>query len=538
MIRPALPRLLTFTLACLLLPPARAQEVHFGGGKDAAQNDTATPATAPEDAPHHAEPSTPEQAARPARNQDEQDGTPSILAPAFQPPGKDLPPPPEWPRYSLDASHQDVNELIVGFAKQAGQSVTLLDDYPFRVSLTFQDLPFEQGLRRILEAADLEYVRTAEGYLVGLPSDLKLHSTTPDDEIIDAVYRCRRIGAQSLVDAFTALFADADLKVAPGPEFLTPVVDNASGGGRSDSSGSSSAGGIKALAAVDRNYRTHDVVFSGPAKVVRRALSLARKFDRPRKQVQVNVRVVEISSTVSRDLGVDWLDSVSLKTTEQADASSSQSGTNDSVNGIKLGKFVHSPVALNATLNFLESVGKAKTLTNPSLLVLDGERSFIMAGTKYYYPKLDDRNVGTGSADYTVEALNLGIYLQVGVQVGLDDDITLTIYPQVDSLINFQPINGGSYPIISSREEQATVRAVEGDVIVLGGLSQDSETSTDANVPYLSRIPLLGHLFANHQKSQAHDELLFFLTPKLLPDQPRPLDMKLQVEQRPAAGHS
>ena len=438
---------------------------------------------------------------------------------------------PSGPLYSLEASHQDAEALILEFARRANQSVTMLDRYSTRISVRFKDLTFEKGLRRLMLASDLTFRKDQDGYLVGLPTDLKLRFPDPDEKVIDATYRCRRIDAKSLTTTIQTIMGDSEIRASIGPFFLTPEVEG--GGNGAGDEGSS----IKALKVQDASFRTHDVVFSGPPDKVLRALSLARKFDRPRKAVRVNVKIVEINKSFQRNLGVDWIDQVDLAATEAnplATASSNSSGGTSSfggtaiANGLTLGKFNHNPVTLTATLNAMESSGNGKVLSNPTLLVLDGEKGFILSGTKYVFPQVKTSS-SSGQPIYETVNTKLGVYLQVSVQVGLDDDMVMSIYPQVSSLKAIQAINGSSYPIISTQEEQATVRAVKGDVIVLGGLTSDTSTEDDAAVPFFGKLPIIGKLFSSRKKTHDTQELMFFLTPEIVDETIPPLDARIEA---------
>jgi len=231
---------------------------------------------------------------------------------------------------------------------------------------------------------------------------------------------------------------------------------------------------------------------------------------------------------------VDWMTSVGIAAVENTPTTPSSSiygssSTSSVVNGMTLGRFNHSPINLNATLNAMESSGKGRVLSNPTLLVLDGEKGFILSGTRYVYPKITT-NSASGQPIYDKTEEKLGVYLQVSVQVGLDDDMVMSIYPQVSSLKQLQAISGGNYPIISTQEEQATVRAVRGDVIVLGGLTLDTATEDDAAVPFLARLPILGKLFQRRTTHHDTSELLFFLTPEIVDEVVPALDASIEVQ--------
>jgi len=459
-------------------------------------------------------------------------------AEAPRPPLPPTPPPvPGEPLYSMEILNQDAESVIWAFARQAHITVTLLDRPATRISLSFARFTLEKALRAILTAADLDFVKTEDGYVVGLTVDLKLRFPRPDDKIIDATYRCRRIDATTLAKTLEENFAEvADFKVSAGPEYLTPVVEDVSRIGTEDIHDS------ELLRATEEKHRIHDVAISGPPDVVRRALSLARKFDQPRKQVRVNVRVVRMTTSASRNLGVAWMPSLNLAATEVPNpgftASDNPSGSSVAQGtGLTLGKFTHSLVTVNATLNALEQSGQAKTLANPTLLVLDGERSAILSGTKYVLPEIKLKDPA-GQAEYDTVEVKLGLYLQVGVQVGLDGDMTLTILPQVSTLTGFNTINTIGYPIISTVEEHATVRATKGEVIVLGGLKQEADSESRTAVPFLSKLPVLGRLFSNSNKVKNTEELMFVLSPELVEDREQPLEMKLSVTPAPGPPES
>lgn len=432
--------------------------------------------------------------------------------------------PPET--YTLNVHRQDAETVLWEFAKRAKKNLIILDRPPTLITVAFANLPFDRALKEIVRAADLEFVKNEDGYTVGLPIDLKLRFPNPEDQdkFIEATYRCRRIDAASLAETIRLLFPEGDgFMVSPGPQFLTPEVEGAAGISDKNSS--------RALKVSEKPNRTHDVAFSGKPAQVLRALALARKLDRPRKQVRVNIRVVQMSTSASRNLGVAWMPNLTMTANENGNVASPNVLGGSSApqsTGLSLGRFTHSVVSLTATLNAMEQAGESKTVANPTLLVLDGEKSFILSGTDYVLPKVDGRD-SNGQPIYSTDTTKLGLYMQVGVQVGLDDDMVLNIYPQVTSLNGFTTVNTIPYPIINTIEEQATVRAVKGDVIVLGGIKRDTTTDTKNGIPFLGKLPFLGNLFSSDSRTKNTEELMFFLTPEIVEDTERPFEMSLSV---------
>lgn len=438
------------------------------------------------------------------------------------------------PRYSLDATRQDVSAVLGALARKSGVPMSILEMPVQLVTVSFRNLSFEKALAQILAAGGLDYRKVDEGYVVGQSMDLRLKYPQPGEAELDATYRCRRVAATTVAQALNAILPG--VKAVPGPLFLSPELKESSYGDSQGSQGSQ----IRALVATDPAQRTHDVVISGPADMVRRALTLAQKFDRPRKMVRLSVKVITINENAKKDLGVDWMNSISASAAERPnvdaignpikDSTSTSSGM---VDGIRMGKFAHSPLVITATINALEQKGLAKTLSNPTLLILDGERSFILDGQKFSYPdfKTKDNN---GQALFAVAEMKIGVYLQVGVQVGLDNDMVLSLYPQVTALAGTTLINGAQVPNVFTSEVQTTVKATSGEVLVLGGLTKETSSATRNGIPFLARIPLLGYLFSSTVKDSTKSELMIILTPELVDEAPPRDAVHLTVTEGPA----
>jgi len=420
--------------------------------------------------------------------------------------------------FTMDVHNQEAYVVIHEFAKKAGIDVNVISPAYQWITVYFKDLPFDQAMERIMWASDFEFRMMGTTYVVGLPMELKVKIPSPDDKNLDATYRCRHLNAESLARSLANVLPP-DVRITVGPTFLTPAVDSnndPSGIGGGDTT-------VRALGNTDQSFKIHDVVFSGPAELVRRGLMLARKFDRPRKQVRISIRVAEVSENLDQNLGVSWMSALNL--------SASEATTNGNlVDGIRLGRFSHSPLTVNATLNALEQQGRSKTLANPSLVLMDGERSFILSGQKQLYPKYTGKDQ-SGQSIYDIEAVKVGIYLQVAVQVGLNNDLIMSLIPQVTSIASFATFNAASYPTITTREAQTTVHAVHGEMIVLGGLKNDSDSANKGGIPFLKDIPLIGRLFSSVRKTYTKSELMIFLTPEIMEDYHSDEPVKITVAQ-------
>lgn len=407
--------------------------------------------------------------------------------------------------FNVKARRRPAAPLFKALAAEAGVKLKVVNYLPQLASVEAASVTFEQGLAALCESIGAAFRKLEDGtWIVGSENDLAVYSAEAQDpRDVDIIHRCEHLTADSLASVIAKAFPN--LRVFAGPNYLSPAVDANINLG-ADSS--------KALGIADAAFRTHDVLISGPAGVVKRALALAISLDRPRKQVRIRAKLTELKDSLDSTLGIKWgFPTLTLQEIPDKDLANPA----NSVKGIKFGSFAHSAAAVTAAIQAQEDAGKAKALANPHLTLLDGERSFVLIGSRQLFPKQTGLTA-QGLPTYDTTEVRVGVYLQVAVQVGLNDDINLTVFPQVSTVTEWRTIGNGSYPIISTREAQTTVRLRSGEMVAIGGLTQEVDSSETQGIPLLSRIPLLGRLFGYKIRSKLKSELLLLVTPEILPE--------------------
>ena len=417
--------------------------------------------------------------------------------------------------YSMTISNKEADDSLIRLCNAAGIPVEFLSPATDMVTLSFTKVTLFKALDLICTAAGLRFLHHDGVIAIGLTMDLDVQYPTPGQGNLDAVYSCRHLDADALCQTLGKVLPPT-VKITSGPKFKSPTVDSGN-----DPSGVSGGDSMRGLAVTDNTFRINDILLSGPADSVRRGIMLARKFDRPRKQVRIDIRITEIDDNLVQNLGVSWMNgqngTLAMSATEQIPASAAGATIPTLVPGLRMGSFSHTPLQVNASLNALEQKGKSRTLSNPSILLLDGERSFILSGKKLLYPKYTGKDQG-GQSIYDVAELKVGIYLQVAVQIGLNNDVIMSLMPQVTSTENFQTYNGGEYPIVDSREAQTTVHAYSGEMVALGGLRTTLDSEEKDGIPFLKDLPFFGRLFSNVNKNKTKSDLVIFLTPRIYDD--------------------
>ncbi len=183
-----------------------------------------------------------------------------------------------------------------------------------------------------------------------------------------------------------------------------------------------------------------------------------------------------------------------------------------------------------AVLDALEAKGFAKTLAEPTLIALSGEKASFLAGGEFPIPVVQSgRGGGSGEAglggSITVEFKPFGVSLGFTPTVLGDRTINLRVEPEVSSIDPSASIqlNGITIPGLQTRRASTTLELRDGESFAIAGLLQRDFQTTINQVPLLGNIPILGALFRSTQFQKGETELLIVVTPRLVapirPDQ-------------------
>jgi general secretion pathway protein D len=186
------------------------------------------------------------------------------------------------------------------------------------------------------------------------------------------------------------------------------------------------------------------------------------------------------------------------------------------------------------TLRAIASKGKVQILSRPSILARNNQKASIVVGQEV--PLVNGVNYDTfGNQRNVIQYQNVGIILDVTPFITPDGLVEMILKPQISS-VNHDPsqavaisgntTNGNAVfaPVIDVRAADTVVVTPDGNTVVIGGLMQNSKTTSDSKVPILGDIPLLGNLFKHKVSADTKTELLIFLTPYVV-HTPRELAM-------------
>jgi general secretion pathway protein D len=243
------------------------------------------------------------------------------------------------------------------------------------------------------------------------------------------------------------------------------------------------------------------------------------------KQVLIEARIIEIGLSDNYKYGIDW----SVLRDKAASLTAKTNVAWSLGNGLVF-SHANNEFTIDAAMDALSTFGKEKVVSDPSIRVKHGKPALISVGTSFTYKKRvqTTREVTTGTdrqiTDVDVSTVFDGLILGVIPFIGENQRISLLINP-INSSVNrqsLQPQSVGSgdqeisLPEVRIKEMSTTIDLTSGDVVVLGGLIDDVQTTQDNGVPILSSIPIIGNLFKKQTKDMESRELVIILSAKLI----------------------
>ncbi|MBN3855124.1 type II and III secretion system protein family protein [Paraburkholderia sp. Ac-20340] len=241
-----------------------------------------------------------------------------------------------------------------------------------------------------------------------------------------------------------------------------------------------------------------------------------------RAVVQVDVRVVEFSRTVLKEIGFNFYrqnNGFSFGTFSPSSVSSSSTGSSGSSisAGLPISSafnlvFSSASHGLSADLSLMETNNLARVLAEPTLVALSGQSASFLAGGEIPVPV--PQALGSTSIEYKP----YGIGLSLTPTVLSPERIALKVAPEASQLdyTNAVTISGVSVPALTTRRTETTIELGDGESFVIGGLI-DRETASNVNkVPLLGDLPVIGAFFKQLSYQQNERELVIVVTPHLV----------------------
>lgn len=444
-------------------------------------------------------------------------------------------------RASLNASDWELSQALSALSKQTNVNIVLASKDNPKITVQLREMPLLDILRVLAAVTGLRFVQAGESYVVATEEVLKtsfpleyaiqypVEETKTLGPSVVKRFICSHVSASEASQTLAAILPkDSKLQIAVAP---APGIPGMGGGGASgaisggSSSGSSSGGaggpdtgggsqgapptgggGGGGVQVGGASGEGRMLVLRGPEDEVMEALTLLKEIDSKRPQVVISVEIVDVSKELLKEMGFSW-SFANTTLTERAPS------------GIGFETIDRSAFSGTGIIKAVQTDEKSRILARPSLSVLDGQSAYILIGDRINYPVvigLSDNNTPV----FDIKEERVGVYFQVGANVTEEGEIVMNLYPQVSAITGFLQVNGASYPQVSTREAKTVLRVKSGQTIAVGGLIREEDIDLWEKVPLLGDLPILGELFKRKRTTRNGSEVMIFITPIILVDEP------------------
>ena len=265
------------------------------------------------------------------------------------------------------------------------------------------------------------------------------------------------------------------------------------------------------------------------------AEKLINDIDKPKAEVVIDVAVMQVSRERLNTVGGTPPTSASIKMIPSASVvpssgsgSGSGSGSTPASGGTSGGDFtVKSLGHLNsgnfavsipgASFTFLASDSNTKLIQNPEIRALDNEKSTLKIGDRVPVATGSFANTGlSGLVNTQFQYLDVGVNVDITPHIHSNHEVTLKMVLEISSVTGSQDIGGISQPIIGQRRIEHEARLQDGEVNLIGGILEDSESRSLSGYPWLTKIPILKYLFGQEEKDRRQNEIVFAITPHII----------------------
>lgn len=239
------------------------------------------------------------------------------------------------------------------------------------------------------------------------------------------------------------------------------------------------------------------------------------------QQVQLMVRVAEVSRSRAKDLGTSYAYQGSPGSGAYANSGGGPSSLSSVTNGVLSGSLSS---ALNlfvlggntmTMIRALQTQGALRELAEPNLIAMDGEQASFLAGGEFPVPIVQ---AGSDRNTVTIVFKEYGVRLNFKPTIIDEDHIRLELEPEVSTIDFANGVKFGGFliPALRTRRAKTGVELRDGQSFALAGLLDNNETKSLSRVPVLSDVPLLGNLFKSKSFQKQETELMFICTAQMI----------------------
>lgn len=406
---------------------------------------------------------------------------------------------------SLDFKDAEIQNILRLIAEVSGLNVVAGEDVSGRVTVRLVNVPWDQALDVVLASHQLGYIRTGNIIRVAAADRLKAE---------EAQYLADRRSKEKLEDLVVKLQPLNYAKVTDAQEQVETLLSD--------------------RGTVNIDLRTNTLIIKDIPTVIEQAVKLVRRLDTRTPQVLIEAKIIEANLDFAKELGIsytaDFLNSDIADgqnaTQNGADfgnrvVNSGTSSTGSSFfsgalpitatpTGILAGSFtaIKDQLDLDVVISAMESSGHGRVISSPRIMTLDNKEAKIEQGLSIPFQTTEE-------GDTNLEFIDANLSLTVTPHVTNDDAIIMKIKVSRNAPDLSVPTATGD-PAIAKNEATTEALVQDGETMVIGGIYVIDKSRNNQSIPYFNKIPFMQFLFRNYKVADSKNELIIFVTPRIV----------------------
>jgi len=447
-------------------------------------------------------------------------------------------------KLSLNFQDIETRAVLQILADASGKNIVINDSVSGSMTLRLDNVPWDQALDVVLQTKGL--AKRQEGNVIRV---------APAEEI--ATREKADLAARKDIEELAPIRSEfIQVNYAKASDIAALLKGNVGssggGGGGGGSSGGSSGSLMSSRGSVSVDERTNTLLIADTADKLAEVRRLVTVLDVAVRQVEIEARIVIANDDFERDLGVRaGLTTISSNGPEglfmtSGSAAATDVGLQSAISNLASNGTVYPvsvptgsnapqrynidlPVAnaagrlstmllgrdyiVDLELSAAQAEGRGEIVSQPRLIASNQHEAVVSAGTQIPY----QQQAGGSSGGTTIQFKDATLSLKVKPLITEDGNISLELEVKKDSVGKVIVASGGvNVPSIDTRSLTTTVLVGDGQTVVLGGIFEGEQRNSETKVPLLGDIPVLGHLFKTTTKVNNKNELLIFITPKII----------------------
>lgn len=392
---------------------------------------------------------------------------------------------------SLDLKDADIKDVFRTISELTGLNIVIDPDVKGTVTVRLENVPWDQALELILHQNGLGYI--LENNVMRIATTQKLQQEESQRAELEKA-RQGSLPTRTVIKKLS--YATAGDAAETVKKVMSPRGD----------------------IIVDR--RTNTLIIKEIQDFMPTVIQLIENLDTPTPQVVIESRIIETTKTFGRSLGINW------GFTGAADAAHGNT-TNlvfpnsvNTIGAVGLGTAAPNTLSLvlgnvldtlnlDVVLTAAENQGLLKIISSPKVSAMTNERAYVQTGLQIPVQTVVNNTT-------TVIYIDATLRLDVTPQITAEGTVLMNVHIQKRQPAPGVQIQGGGNVPLSIREAQTKLIVKDGGTAVIGGIFQMNDQDSYNFVPGLWKIPILGSLFKNSTRTDEHDELLIFITPRII----------------------